>query len=168
MEDICALEKKIDGTIHRGRKLSINLEKHPQGTTASKIIHNGRKHGFSNKNPTKNFRDTRTFAEVTHPRLQHQPQAQVPPPPPRIITIAPDTETSHRLRKISVVGEAFSLDHLGHMRSLIHLKETPNFEIKYIGGLKVLVFKDSTVANEFMENRRKMGRLHEMGETWRS
>ncbi|CAH1429139.1 unnamed protein product [Lactuca virosa] len=42
------------------------------------------------------------------------------------------------------------------MRSLIQLKETPNFEITYIGGLKVLlVFKDFIAAKGFMENRRR-------------
>lgn len=121
-----------------------------------RIGHNRREHGAYKGKKTQNFRDTRTFAEVTCPRPKHQPQIQDPPPSPPLITISPDTETSHRLRKISVVGEALSLAHLGHMRSLIQLKETPNFDIKYIGGLKVLfVFKDSIAAKGFMEDRRR-------------
>ncbi|CAI9303398.1 unnamed protein product [Lactuca saligna] len=158
VEDKLALENKIDGVTHRGRRLSINLEKHPRGTMASKTSNNRREQGVSNENQTQNFRDARMFAEVARHRTLHHHHDQVssPLPPSHIITISPDTETSHRLRKISVVGEAISLDHLGHMRSLMHLKETPSFKIKYIGGLKILlVFKDSTEAKEFMENRRR-------------
>lgn len=71
--DKLALERQIDGTMHKGRKLSINLEKHPRETIAPKIGHNRREHGAYKGKKTQNFRDTRTFAEVTCPRPKHQP-----------------------------------------------------------------------------------------------
>lgn len=53
-----------------------------------------------------------------------------------------------------MVGEALSLTHLGHLLVLFALKETIHFEIKYIGGLKVLlVFEHSVGAKSFLEKR---------------
>ncbi|CAI9273476.1 unnamed protein product [Lactuca saligna] len=54
----------------------------------------------------------------------------------------------------AIVGEAMSLDHLGHLPKLLNSNDESNMEIKYIGGLRVLMlFDHSVAAKEFMENK---------------
>ncbi|CAI9269129.1 unnamed protein product [Lactuca saligna] len=59
------------------------------------------------------------------------------------------------LKNLTLIGEAKSLDHLGHMPTLIsiHCEHRPS--VKYIGGMLALLSFESTVeAREFLENER--------------
>lgn len=54
------------------------------------------------------------------------------------------------LKKGTLIGEAKSFDHLGHLQSLLKKLNDEDFEIKYMGGLKVvhhlkLVYSLSTI-----------------------
>ncbi|CAH1452202.1 unnamed protein product [Lactuca virosa] len=151
VKDTHKLEKAIDGTIYRGRKLSVNLDKYRRKeNTCAQAPRSGRNNGGTTANQTPGFRDRRNFAEVVRPIPPSQPTSSMQKP---TIILQPDPETDSRLRKSTLVGEALSLAHLGHMKSLLSIKEIPNFEIKYIGGHKVLlVFDHSVGAKEFMEN----------------
>ncbi|KAI3508623.1 hypothetical protein L1887_23632 [Cichorium endivia] len=76
------------------------------------------------------------------------------------IILKKDTLMFNWLAKTTIVGEAISLIHLGHFKNLLFAKKETFCEIKYLGGLKVLLlFKDSIKAKEFVENE---GRWREL------
>ncbi|CAH1416400.1 unnamed protein product [Lactuca virosa] len=73
------------------------------------------------------------------------------PPLPIPVTLHHEPATHSWLRKISLVGEAASLDHLGHLPKLLLAKGETCVEVKFIGGLMVLMlFDHSVAAKEFM------------------
>lgn len=109
--------------------------------------------------PTSNwgYRDHKSFVEVTNPdKSRHQAtfgshDLFSPPPPP--IVLRPDLGEYNLWRKTSLICEARSLSHLRHLPKLLLIKEEPSFEVKYIGGLNVLLdFGCSNSARQFMEN----------------
>lgn len=60
------------------------------------------------------------------------------------------------MRKISLVGEAASLKHLGHLPKFLLAKGETCIGVKYIGGLRVLMlFDHSVAAKEFMIGEHK-------------
>lgn len=100
-------------------------------------------------------RERRTFAEIVRVgKTDHIPHdASVKTPKP-IIVLQPDIEINNKMRKILFVGEALSLTHLGNLPKLFALKETLDFGIKCIGGLKILlVFEHSVGAKSFLEKQ---------------
>lgn len=57
------------------------------------------------------------------------------------------------LTKSTLIGEAKSLEHLGHMPTLISIHSEHRPSVKYLGGMLALISFDSTVAaREFLEN----------------
>ncbi|CAI9271455.1 unnamed protein product [Lactuca saligna] len=57
------------------------------------------------------------------------------------------------LTKSTLIGEAKSLEHLGHMPTLISIHSEHRPSAKYLGGMLALISFDSTVAaREFLEN----------------
>lgn len=78
------------------------------------------------------------------------------PPLPLPIILQREPSTTSWLRKTTLVGEAVSLDHLGHLPKLILSNGESDTTIKYIGGLKVLIlFDHSGAAKEFMEDDKR-------------
>nr|KAJ0195626.1 hypothetical protein LSAT_V11C700343790 [Lactuca sativa] len=66
------------------------------------------------------------------------------------------TNTYHWLHKTSLIGEALTLDHLGHLPKLLRDNGETDLEIKYVGGLRVLFLFDSSVdAKDFLNNKNK-------------
>ncbi|KAL4572500.1 hypothetical protein LXL04_019279 [Taraxacum kok-saghyz] len=105
---------------------------------------------YNHRPPPSNLRDDRTFAEILNSgRRNEQPTNSHPPPP----TLAPillrrEHGTHNWLRKTTLIGEAISID----LRKLIKPKDG-SIEIKYIGGLKVILeFGNSVNAREFKDN----------------
>lgn len=108
-------------------------------------------------------RDGRSFAEVARLGTQEDRPTKSKP----TIVLQPDEGINNMMRKISLVGEALSLSHLNHLLVLFVLKEVTDFEIKYIGGLKVLlIFKHSMGAKSFMENRERWGEYFRWVKLW--
>ncbi|KAL4556405.1 hypothetical protein LXL04_039056 [Taraxacum kok-saghyz] len=69
---------------------------------------------------------------------------------PAPIAIHQEHETHYWLRKTSLIEVALSLDHLGHLPKNIGAKKGTGIEIKYLGGLHVLLeFGSSVEAKQF-------------------
>ncbi|CAH1442510.1 unnamed protein product [Lactuca virosa] len=164
VKDVMELEAKINGMIYRGNRLEVNLAKHRKKETPKPpiAIVNRRSVQGNNAGTWNTFRDHRTFADITRdPHMpaknsgQFVPQA---PPGPRPIQLQRDDQTYHWLHKTSLIGETLTLDHLGHLPKLLRDNGETELEIKYIGGLRVLLlFGNSVDAKEFLntENRWK-------------
>ncbi|KAL4589625.1 hypothetical protein LXL04_002533 [Taraxacum kok-saghyz] len=171
IQDTQELEKKLDGILFRGRKLEVNIAKHsrkplPRPNIAfqyPKIPFKAPIHpphiGAGN-----GFRNQRTYAEATHNDTRKETtfpasHSAPPPPPPPIssqkpITLWREAETYNWLRKTSLIGEASSLTHLGHLPKLLRTWNGARIEMAYLGGLRVLMeFGDSVAAREFKENK---------------
>ncbi|CAI9261598.1 unnamed protein product [Lactuca saligna] len=98
------------------------------------------------------FRDHRTYADMMRPT--HTTNPHIPSPKTtRPLNLHRKLDTLNWLRKTIIVGEAMSLDHLENLPKLLRPKGESSMEIKYIGGLRVLILFDySVAAKEFMEN----------------
>ncbi|KAL4566368.1 hypothetical protein LXL04_030483 [Taraxacum kok-saghyz] len=111
VKDDVELERKLNGTTLRGKKLEINIS-----------IHERKK----------------------NPRVHTSVNRRMP------------STTTRWLTKTSLIGEARSLDHLGHLPKLLTLKDDACMEIKYLGGLRVLLlFDDSLYAKKFKANEER-------------
>lgn len=166
VKNVKHMENQLDGTVVRGTRLEVNLALHKRKEippiTKKKfnsnysVRHNDH---FTTKQPAQGMwgrpRDNRTFAEVLGKKTQ--PHATQPPPPP---PIPPHIDLSRNIQKwlwkTSLIGEATLLDHLGHMPKLLSFRNDILMEIKYVGGLKVMLqFNDSVSAKEFKDNRER-------------
>ncbi|KAL4582826.1 hypothetical protein LXL04_007387 [Taraxacum kok-saghyz] len=135
VEDAGELERRMNGTNIRGRKLEVNIAKHERKAPPPPLLNTTRNPKpvlFPNSNQSRqgnsSLRDHRTFAEM-------------------------EEETWHWLWKTSLIGKAKSLEHLGHMPKLLKSGKKIQMSIKYIGGLNVLIeFGCSMEAKEFLAN----------------
>ncbi|KAL4575938.1 hypothetical protein LXL04_012025 [Taraxacum kok-saghyz] len=145
------LEKKMDGTIIKGRRLEVNLAKHGR-KESPRQTHNTRVNRPAQTNNAwrgNSFRDNRTFVDITRPHgiPTHAPPPIPPMPPlPTPIQLHREQETHYWLCKTSLVGDTASLAHLGHLPNLLNVTGEIGMEIKYIGGLKVLILFDNSLA----------------------
>ncbi|KAL4588391.1 hypothetical protein LXL04_001275 [Taraxacum kok-saghyz] len=162
VKDTKEMEKQIDGTKIRGKILEVNIAIHgmrdpPRQPTRQETrkritepqMMDGNKPSTFWKNSS---RDHRSYADLmrTTPTDNHPPPG---PPLPTPIILQREPETHSWLRKTALVGEATSLNHLGHLPKLIFNKGEAGIEIKYIGGLMVLILFDWSVnAKKFMED----------------
>ncbi|CAH1422041.1 unnamed protein product [Lactuca virosa] len=146
VQDVKELERKLDGSIVRGRRLEVNLamygRKDPPGT-GKKMNHDNpiwkQRNNTTQQVPRykEGFRDQRTFAEALGYNRQIKkdiPMATYPPPPPPTV-MQRDQSILSWLRKISLIGEARSLTHLGHLPKLLLIEDDAYIEFKYIGGV---------------------------------
>lgn len=105
------------------------------------------------------LKDNRSYAEVAKQGQQQSHTHPPPPPPPPIpphIVIHREQGMQSWLRKISLIGEATLLNHLGHLPKLLAINDDASIEINYVGGLKVLLmFNDSTTAKKFKDNKNR-------------
>ncbi|KAL4557711.1 hypothetical protein LXL04_035898 [Taraxacum kok-saghyz] len=140
------IEVALNGVTCRGRKLVANSAKHPRHV-APKII----------KKPvqTKQFhyreapRDARSFADVA------KGMSSVPTPPvkPPLILNAIQ-EIQNWAGKLVLVGEVKCFDTLCSFPSLLAMDGFDVAEIKYLGGMHVLVkFKSDHAATVFKANK---------------
>ncbi|KAL4555962.1 hypothetical protein LXL04_038596 [Taraxacum kok-saghyz] len=175
VKDIKELEEKLDGTLYRGKRLSVNLAKHRRkeppslkNTGEDNYARQLKRDTKPNYSMANGFRDNRTFAEALRPNLQNavesgvvkQPQ-HLPPPPPLLQKMLPirfvrEQGTHNWLRKTTLAGKTVSLNHLGHLPKILLAKKGTSLEIKYLGGLNVLLeFGSSKEAKEFMEDGKR-------------
>ncbi|CAH1441469.1 unnamed protein product [Lactuca virosa] len=165
VKNVREMERKLDDTMVRGRRLEVNVALHkrkeiPGMTKNENQGHNSRhSSAFIPKKPPGGwgFKDQRTFAEVVGRGRNdvHNSHSSQPSTPPHII-LQKDQYTHCWLRKTSLIGEAVSLNHLGHLPKLLLIKNEVCMEIKYVGGFKVLLqFNDSVSAKEFKENKQR-------------
>ncbi|KAL4583877.1 hypothetical protein LXL04_008462 [Taraxacum kok-saghyz] len=168
VKDAWDLEKKLDGTILRGKKLAVNLSKHHR----KPLPRVGDKEECKRRQNTKkrppltggmNYRDHRTYADaINHGNLPRRPPPPPPPPmSPAPIVIQQEQETHYWLRKTALIGTAKSLDHLGHLPKIIGVNKDLSFEVKYLGGLHALIeFGCSIAAKKFLTDpNRWMGAI---------
>ncbi|CAI9265576.1 unnamed protein product [Lactuca saligna] len=167
VKNVKHMENRIDGTMVRGTRLDVNLALHKRKELPSmtkKINSNpSARHNdpFTNKKPAQGVwgrpRDHRTFAKVLGKKTHSHTAPPPPPPIPPHIALSKNTE--NWIWKTSLMGEAMSLDHLGHMPKLLSFRNDILMEIKYVGeggGLKVLLqFNDSVTAKEFKDNKQR-------------
>ncbi|CAH1452310.1 unnamed protein product [Lactuca virosa] len=150
VNDISGLEKKLNGISYNGKRLMVNVSRQLRKLTPQKT--NVQRH----KQPTwveprLGVRDHCSYAEVIRPK---PPSPKYAPEPPILLKQEPVTYSW--LRKTTLIAEAISLSHLGHLPKLLLEKEEQDLEIKYIGGLKVLLcFDNSVEARSFRENKQR-------------
>lgn len=90
------------------------------------------------------FWDRRSYADVTS--TGKRPGFPVNDNP--AINIQSEEVIKRWIGKTTLIGEALSLNHLGHLPSILALRNEVNFEIKYIGGLQVLFVFNCTVKRD--------------------
>ncbi|KAL4585399.1 hypothetical protein LXL04_010019 [Taraxacum kok-saghyz] len=160
VEDTKELEEALNGTMIRGKRLEVNLAKHKRkNPNQPQTMEMKRRQPPNHRQPpTYSYRptlppkprDNRTYAEIVKPVNNQPPPPPLPTPAP--ISLQRDNCTHNWLRKTTLIGEAISIDHLGHLPKLIKPMDM-TLEIKYIGGLRVILqFDDSVGAQNFKED----------------
>ncbi|CAI9276086.1 unnamed protein product [Lactuca saligna] len=154
------LEKRLVGVKVGEKILAVNIALHERKVPVrnqtpneqyrrSNVEHTAMTRNYGTKTGA-NLRDHRSYADILKPVNAAQTHPPSPPPPVPVI-LHPEQATSSWLRKISLVGEAASLEHLGNLPKLLLDKGETCAEVKYIGGLRVLMMFDySIAAKEFM------------------
>lgn len=104
----------------------------------------------------------RSYADILKSahKAENPPPQPVPPgpPEPRPIQLQHEPQTYNQLQKVSLIGETMTIDHLGHLLKLLRVNREDELQIKYIGGLMVLILFDrSCEAKDFLrkEERQK-------------
>ncbi|CAI9277976.1 unnamed protein product [Lactuca saligna] len=159
IEDVGALEKELNGIDYNGVKLRVNISKYPRKTLNPNVTveqtSRSSKRGVQFHN---GLRDGRSFAQVVMPTVTggrvtpdyQNPWVQNP------IKIQSVPHMSNWFKKGTLIGEAKSLNHLGHLQSLLKMGNDEEFEIKYMVGLKVaLHFCISVEVEAFLEHKNK-------------
>lgn len=145
--DVLGLERAINGVTYRGRKLVVNVSKHQRrepslATGSRKMRAEPQVHKKVQTHDA--FRDRRSYADVTS--TGKRPGDAVNDNP--TINIQSEEVIKRWIGKTTLIGAALSLNHLGHLLSLLALRNKVNFEIKYIRGLRVLFVFNYTVERE--------------------
>ncbi|KAL4564865.1 hypothetical protein LXL04_028939 [Taraxacum kok-saghyz] len=172
VEDTQELDNRLHGIIFRGRTLEVNLAKHrrkdlPRTHTQQHTLQTNHKRyePQPRTNFDKKFRDQRSYAQVMNNEAKNQPMNPPPPPPPipsaqplgpwrKPITIWQEAQTHEWLRKTSLIGEASSLTHLGHLPKLLRTWNGARIGVSYLGEMRVLLeFDNSVAAREFQDNK---------------
>ena len=135
----------MQGVRIRGMLLSSNLAKYQKESTVTKrpsTSRQGEPHvTLTSRNDTRDFR---TFAQVASGKKGNC-LSNSPP-----IILNPETTMSKRIRKIMLIREAHSLDHIANLPAPTLMNEGT----KYLGGLRVAILFDSSKdAREFLEDK---------------
>ncbi|CAH1446424.1 unnamed protein product [Lactuca virosa] len=127
--DIPGLEMKLNGITYNGKRLMMNVSRQLRKLAPQKTNKKWNKQP-KRAEPKLGLRDHRSYAD--------------------------DHVNYSWLRKTTLIAKAISLSHLGHLPKLLQAKEEQALEIKYIGGLKVLLcFDNSIEARSFLENKQR-------------
>lgn len=165
VECIKELERRMDGQKLRGRTPTVNLSLHGRKEPTSGPYRNNGNDERKNQAPPAvpqpawytartSLRDHHSYTDLmTSAPTTTLTTCPPRPPLPTPITLRHKPATHSWLRKTTLVGEAVSLNHLGHLPKLLLVKGETRIKIKYLGGLMVLILFDYSVeAKEFMAN----------------
>ncbi|KAI3698756.1 hypothetical protein L2E82_42558 [Cichorium intybus] len=137
------IEKELNGVSCRGRRLIANFAKHPRA--APSPAPNRSAAGVANPIPQAS-RDSRSFADVTRGKSHTDP---VPPIPLSCIREVQDWAC-----KSVLLGEVKNFDTLCNFPSLLAFDGYDVGEIKYLGGMHVVVkFNSDRAATVFKANK---------------
>ncbi|CAH1426237.1 unnamed protein product [Lactuca virosa] len=148
--DVKEFEGRLNGIKFQNVQLVVNLEKNKRKPPEMT-------HGLRNKESrTMNsksvaqwgMRDHISFAEVIKPTRQEPKPRNIPTP---IMMSKVQYMNKYWTRNTIVIGEAISLTHLSNLPSLLTIMEGEDVEVKYVGGLYVLLeFHNSVNAKTFI------------------
>ncbi|KAL4556260.1 hypothetical protein LXL04_038906 [Taraxacum kok-saghyz] len=146
------LENGLNNLEYMGRKMTVNLSRHPR---ASGTADPGRAPISKPHRPIPVARtDGRSYAAVANGNRSDLHAATAKEIPLGTISLPCIKETQNWLGSHSLVGEAKLFDILCNLPSLISLEGFNVAEIKYLGGLQVLLqFKSEKAASVFKANR---------------
>ncbi|CAH1439809.1 unnamed protein product [Lactuca virosa] len=166
--NVRGLEQQLNGTRCRNNMLEINVEKHkikvaqPNPIPVRKPLPTF----YNNASyPARNTRDERSFDEVVKHKAGPITPLQAPTPPIQLI----EEESRKRwMGKKVLTGETKSLLHLCHMLALLSNHYDKWVEVKYTGGLGILLrFDGPESVCEFLMNEavwKEMFRCRSIGE----
>lgn len=98
----------------------------------------------------------RTYSELAGASISSQINLPTPPSPSfSVIPLQADNDMETWIQKATFIGEALSLQHLGHLPTWLSIHNDKVEDVKYAGGMKVLLSFQSTVeARSFLENKK--------------
>ncbi|KAL4559119.1 hypothetical protein LXL04_031253 [Taraxacum kok-saghyz] len=144
-------EEKMGRLELRGRKLTVNISKHPRSTPAIFKRPPAPRAPCSVPAPKM---DGRSFADAAKGGAHHPEKVKRVEPMQPAMSLTCFKDIQDWADMSSIVGEAKSFDMLCNFPSLFMLEGFDVTEIKYIGGLQVaLKFKSERVAANFKANK---------------
>ncbi|CAH1451199.1 unnamed protein product [Lactuca virosa] len=158
VEDVKNLESKLHGVICRNNILEVNIARHGRKAPHEPIRHKSRPPTTMGTHNIvgSGFVDNRSYAQVTGAKASHRPpiiRSVGSPGSFPTIKLQSDKHMDHWIKKSTLIGEAKSIPHLGHMPTLISFHSEHRPSVKYLRGLLALINFDSTVnARRFLEN----------------
>ncbi|KAL4581283.1 hypothetical protein LXL04_017494 [Taraxacum kok-saghyz] len=147
----CQIEEELNRLVCRGRKIVANLSRHPRAAAATPP----RAPANKPHRPLPSARkDVRSFAEVAKGKIYGASTKEGGDPQQKPIYLPCIRDIQQWLDNASLVGETKNFAILCNFPSLLSLDGFDVAEVKYIGGLQVVIqFKSDKAAGMFKANK---------------
>ncbi|KAI3522072.1 hypothetical protein L1887_11551 [Cichorium endivia] len=146
------MERKLSGVTIYGKILEVNLARYGRNRKQFESTTIRRRPNVVKVTHDAGTRDYHSYAEVLRPDVKISEAVADPTP----VILQKCQGMFNWIGPTTVIGEAKSITHLGHLPRLLQDKDENVLEIKYLGGLKVLlIFSTSMNVEAFIKDKNK-------------